>query len=803
MKIFQNMSGVSPHPHGVDAMLDDGWRLAIRAMGVDLLRIVIEPPEGLPLDRSWMIAPEGDTPWEGRNRNDMMGFAPPPVELSREDDRTILIAGQWRLTLQNAPLRLAIEQWKEGRWHAWIADRETGGFALTEHGTRLRHYQHRPFGDRHFGLGDKTGPLDRTGRRFRILQLDALGYDAEIGDPLYKHVPYMAVQSGAITGGVFYDSLAPMTFDLGCERSNYHGIYRYVEAEERGMDLWLIAGPDFAQVTRRFTLLTGRPALPPRWSFGFAFTTMHHADDENAQEVISTFADRCRIEDIPISAIHFGSGYSSRGKRRYVFTWNKAKFPEPKKLFDKLKAMGLPTVANLKPVLIDDHANYAELQAAGGFIKRPDGVPVLEQFWDGMGSFLDFTNPETIRWWQDRFGAQVLDAGFTAGWNDNNEYEIGQEDAKATGFGRAFPAIAARPLHALLMTRATYEASQARQPALRPYTITRAGPAGLQRYAETWTGDNFTSWHTLKWNLRNALSLAISGQSRVGHDIGGFTGPRPSPELLCRMVEMAALHPRAVMNSWKPEVASDWTAATTPWLYPEMLPAMRRALDLRTTFLPLIYTLAHVAHRDGSPIIRPLFYDFPDDPSAADDQDAMMLGPDVLFSPVVDEGARAKSQYLPAGPAGWIEFHTGRFHPSGTIVRVDAELGVPPVFIRAGAVLALARETPAIKPHDAPARRLYVAIAGEAGSGHGQHIEDDGESWAFQQGDLLDLGFALNWNAEGIELDMHRRSGSRPLPEDWQIDAPLASGRTINLTRRSFKIGSRDETDGSSMRGSI
>ena len=127
---------------------------------------------------------------------------------------------------------------------------------------------------------------------------------------------------------LFYDTLAPMTFDVGQERSNYHGIYRYVEAEEPALDLWLIAGPDVASVTRRFTLLTGRPALPPKWSFGFAFTTMHHADDANAQAVMTAFAERCRTEEIAISAIHFGSGYSSRGKRRYVFTWNKDKFPE-------------------------------------------------------------------------------------------------------------------------------------------------------------------------------------------------------------------------------------------------------------------------------------------------------------------------------------------------------------------------------------------------------------------------------------------------------------------------------------------
>jgi alpha-glucosidase len=781
MRIFQSLSAIAQHPQGLDAALDEGWRLRIRAMGEHLLRVVVEPSEGLPLDRSWMVAPEGDVPWEGRNRENLAGFSPPQVSIEAITETTVLIAGSFRLTLYGSPVRLVIEQKTTNGWVRWAEDRATGGFALAEHGTRLRHYQTRPLADRHYGLGDKSGPVDRTGRRFRILQLDALGYDAEIGDPLYKHVPYVAVQSAGIWGGMFHDSLAPMTFDLGAERSNYHGIYRHVEIEERGMDLWLIAGPDLASVTRRFTLLTGRPALPPRWSFGFAFTTMHHADDANAQAVIQAFAERCRKEEIAISAIHFGSGYSSRGKRRYVFTWNKQKFRDPQALFARLEELGFPTVANLKPVLIDDHVNYAELKDAGGFIKDADGHPVTEQFWDGMGSFLDFTNPETIRWWQSRLKSQVLDVGFTAGWNDNNEYEIGREDATATGFGKPFPAIAARPLHALLMTRATYEATQARKPGLRPFTITRAGPAGLQRYGETWTGDNITSWHTLKWNLRNALSLALSGQSNVGHDIGGFTGPRPSPELLCRMVEMSALHPRAVMNSWKPDVAPDWQAATTPWVHPEVLPEIKQALNLRTTFLPLIYTLAHQAHRDGSPIIRPLAYEFPDDLRAFDDHDAMMLGEDVLFAPIVSEGARTKTQYLPRHPGGWIDFRTGQIFPGGTEATVDAPLGSPPIFIRAGAVLALASQTPAIKPHDAPARRLYLAITGETGTGRGLHFEDDGESILSTGTGMFDLRFALSWERQSMALSIVPEVGSKapPASSDWQIDGPGTQGRTL------------------------
>lgn len=790
MRIFHATGAVTPRPHGIEVGLDDGWRLCLVATAEDLLRVVLEPAAGLPIDRTWMVAPEGDVPWEGRPRDDLAGFAPPPVAVETlPDGATRLTAGRLRVTVRSAPLRLEVEQSVDGVWRAWIADRPTGGFVRTDGDRRVRHYQARGESDRYFGLGDKAGPLDRHGRRFRVLQLDALGYDAEIGDPLYKHVPFAIVRTEsegrAVAGGLFYDSLAPMVFDMGCERSNYHGLYRYVETEEPGLDLWLIAGPDVAAVTRRFTLLTGKPTLPPRWSFGFSFTSMHHADDEKAQEVIAAFAERCRAEGIPIAAIHFGSGYSTRGIRRYVFTWNRDKFPDPKALFAKLDAMGLPSVANLKPVLIDDHPDYPGIAAAGGFVTAETGGPVVEQFWDGMGSYLDFTNPETIRRWQKGVAEQVLGMGFTAGWNDNNEYEIGAENARASGFGTSRDATRIRPIHALLMTRATFEATKALRPGLRPFTVTRAGPAGLQRYAETWSGDNATSWHTLKWNLRNGLSMALCGFSRVGHDIGGFSGPRPDAELLCRFVEAMVLHPRALMNSWKPEAGPGWQAATHPWTHPEVLPEIRAALNLKTTFLPLIYARAVAYARDGEPIIRPLFHDFPDDPRAFDEHDALMLGPDVLFAPVVTEGARTKTQYLPRGPEAWVEFATGAVHPAGAEVTVAAPLGRPPIFVRAGAILTLAAETPVVRPTDAPARRLWVAVAAPSGRAMGTHVEDDGETLRWQTGDFLDVSLRADWDATSLDLALTRRGGDRTVPRaaEWRVETSDGrADRTIRVT---------------------
>jgi alpha-glucosidase len=761
--------------HAAEFRLEDGHTLRVAILGSALARVTLVPAGGHPVDRSWMVAPAGETPAEGRARDDESAFARPAATL---DGGNCLAAGDIRVRVLADPLRLVFERRTGGTWRTVLADRESAAYVRADEGRKLRHYQARDTAERYFGLGDKTGPLDRAGRRFRCLQLDALGYDAELGDPLYKHVPFFVVRNAdATVAGLFYDTLAPVTVDLGCERSNYHGIYRHVEAEEPALDYYVLFGDRVRDVAQGFARLTGLPYLPPRWSYGFAFTTMHHADAPDAQAKIAGFADRCRAERIPISAVHFGSGYSSRGKRRYVFTWNRDKFPDPAILFAKLRAMELKTVANLKPVLIDDHPAYAGIAATDGFLVARDGGPVVEQFWDGHGSFLDFTNAKTAAWWRENLSRQVLDVGFDAGWNDNNEYEAWRDGAVSHGFGRALPVSASRPLHALLMTRATFEETKRRDPKRRPFTITRAGPPGIQRYAETWSGDNFTSWHTLKWNIRNGLSMALSGMGKVGHDIGGFAGPRPDPELLCRWVEMMALHPRAVMNSWKPDVGD----ATEPWTHPEVLDPVRAALELRYRLLPVMYTQGWRAHVDGTPPIAPLFLHYEGDPACFEEHDAFLIGPDLLAAPVVEAGARTKTAYLPAGPEGWVDFHTGKRYAAGTTVTVDAPLGRPPLFVRVGAALALAgRDIPSVRPHDAPARTLYVVPGSGTGSGASSHFEDDGESWSLASGEHFGGRLVCEWDARTVRVRIARESGNRALDlQAFAVECPTAGGRAV------------------------
>ena len=752
-------SSPSASPTGLSASLTGGFTLRLEALSGTLLRIALVPDEGLGVDRTWIIAPGGEVPWPGRDRLSTEGFEPQQAML---DGETVRFGQDWEIAVQASPLALTVRRRVDGVWTTVLADRPTGAYQWFAGRNVFRHFQARNLDDRHYGLGDKTGPLDHTGRRLRVLQTDALGYNAETADPLYKHAPFVIAENAAgEAAGLFYDTLAEIDFDLGAEHSNYHPHYRHVDAHEKGIVLYLIAGPKVRDVVPRLMALTGRPAFPPRWSMGFAFTTMHHADAPNAQEVITAFAERCRAEAIPISAIHSGSGYTTKADgRRYVFTWNTSKFPDRDGFFRRLGALGFNTCANVKPVLLTEHPAYPKAANEGWFVRRADGQPAVEMFWGGLGSSLDFTNPSAVAWWKEGISTQVLGAGFTAAWNDNNECELWDETATVEGFGHALPAIDVRPLHALLMTRATYEATLARDPENRPYTISRAGPIGIARYGETWSGDNRTSWHTLKWNLRQGLSMSLSGMPFTGHDIGGFDGPKAGPELFVRWIEMMSLHPRAVMNSWKPQLDDP---TNLPWMHAEATGLVREALRLRYRFLPYLYNLAWRSHTEGTPLIAPSFYHF-DDAECRRDADAFMLGPDVLVAPVVEEGATSVQVYLPRAEGGWHDFHTGSVHPAGQVVGVDAPLGRLPLFVRSGAILPLAAAWPDAAPHDAGSVEITLFAGAGSDASEREIFFDDGIGWGYRDRDASLLLARASWNAQTVTLSAREQWSGKGRP---------------------------------------
>lgn len=676
------------------ASLGASGQLRLVFLSETMARVSWQGPQGFREPRTWAIAPVAgeDVPWQGRDRDSLEGFTRPTLSVATNGLGLMSsqLAVQWTGG-QGEPVRLTWSRPDTGQ--IFQSDRVTSAYLSEQRTGLVRHCVVRDPSEHYFGLGDKTGPLNLHGRRLRCLGQDSIGYDPQRGDPLYKHWPFLMTRTtDGLWVGVYYDTLSACTFDLGCEHDNYHGLFRTTEIDDGDLDYYLMVGSTPAQVIAQFVQLVGGTLLPPRWTLGFAQTAMGLADAPNAQELLESFIDECQQHAVPISSFHYGSGYSSRGQQRYVFTWNTNKFPDPERVNAKFHAAGMKLVANLKPCLLDDHPAYEALARQGAFIEH-EGThqPVVEPYWDGQGSHLDFTREQAIQWWQSQLKAQILQRGIDVGWNDNNEYAIQAEDAFSAGLGQKMPMHRSRPLHGLLMTRATFESQQAHaretgQPDV-VFTITRAGPPGLQRYAQTWSGDNTTSWASLKWNIRTGLQMSLSGMFNIGHDVGGFYGPVPDPELFLRWVQACSLNPRMVMNSWKAGNVSN-----LPWMHPEVTEAVTQAIRLRYRLLPYLWQCFEAASQKHEPIIRPTFFNFPNDAHCLEDCDDFMLGDSLLVAPVVEQGALQRRVYLPKLPEGesWFDFDTRAPMAAGAHHLVSAPLNHLPLFARSGAQIPVA-----------------------------------------------------------------------------------------------------------------
>jgi alpha-glucosidase len=762
----------------------DGPRLTLRSdrgavvhifvLEADIVRVFVLPAGAPVMPRTWSIAPgQEDVAQDGRDRFDLSGFAAPDYALDQSDDRLVVTTPALRLTVDLKGLFCRWEMAVGGGWRPIARDRPTQAYNFGWWDDKVAHYLTLREDERFFGLGERSGAMDRAGRRFRLSNTDAMGYSAATSDPLYKHIPFYITLAGepAAAFGIFYDTLADCAFDFGMERSNYHGRYRSFTADDGDLDYYVIAGPQAADVVRRFTWLTGRPAFLPRWGLGYSGSTMSYTDAPDAQVRMTEFIEGCRRHDILCDSFHLSSGYTSIGARRYVFHWNREKFPDPAAFAADFRKAGVRLCANIKPCLLDDHPLFEEARARGLLIRDQAGEPYWVQFWDGLGAYLDFTNPETLDWWKAHVDRDLLSFGVEATWNDNNEFEIPSNDARASMFGDGAAAASAKPLQTLMMMRASRETQRAHAPDRRPFLVSRAGGAGMQRYVQTWSGDNATSWETLRYNIRMGLGLALSGVSNSGHDIGGFSGPAPDAELFVRWVQAGVFMPRFSIHSW-----NDDGTVNEPWMHPAATETVRALIALRYRLLPYLYDLTWRHHADFEPIVRPTFLAFPDDRECLAENDELMLGPWLLTALVVEPGAVTRSFYLPAG-AIWRDFWSGERFDGGRRVTLPAPLDRPVLLVREGAAIPL---NIAEQHFDRRAdQRAFAVFPPPAGKVEGRCFEDDGESEAWRDGGYGFWRMEVDCAEDRLIVAFGREGPSPPAGDTLTVLLPQSEARPV------------------------
>lgn len=601
---------------------------------------------------------------------------------------------------------------------------------------RLSHYSRIDYDHDHFyGFGEKTGHLDKKGRRLRMSPKDAIGHDPENGDPMYKHIPfYIRVndqQRHAL--GLFYHNSYDSVFDMGQEISGYWDRYCYYQTDGGDIDLFLLNGPSVAAVLDRYTLLTGRSALPTKQSLGYCASTMYYAElEKDCDQEIYKVIDKHRREGILIDNFWLASGYTSgeEDNLRYVFHWNRRRFPDPAGFFAKMNAMGINVIPNLKPGILKSHPYLPDFEKNDVFIKTPDGSgDYYGRWWGGEGRFFDFTGKAGRDTWKAFLKKNLLELGVKTVWNDNCEMDGVEDRAARCDFEGAGGTMAElKILHSNLMALTGKQALAEVYPGERPYIINRAGFAGIQRYAQVWGGDNLTDWRTVKFNIATIVGMGLSGCANMGCDIGGFAGGAPDAELLLRWIQSGIFQPRFCINS-----ANSDNSVTQPWMYEENNDYIRAAYALRYRMLPYLYSLMYEANQNGLPAMRPLFLEFPDDPACyADDHLTFLYGKSVLVANVVEPGATTRTLYLPAGCI-WYDMNDNlRAYAGGQTITVPVGLGSIPMFLRGSGIFVTSEDIRHIERDTL--RHLDLLVAAESDTDFVLY-DDDGHTEQYKQGD--------------------------------------------------------------------
>ena len=634
-----------------------------------MLRVAVLQPD-IPPVPTWSVCPgAAELPLEGRDKLSLEGFRTvSPAVWERED--------AFGFTLDGVDFSVELKNFRiTARTARGVLYQDRDGLAYNfagELGDGAVHFTRRWAGERVFGLGDKCGPVNKAGRSFALGATDSMGFRAGSSDPLYKQLPFYICEHAAGSYGLYYDSYSNGRVDLGAEHDNYFEPFDSIRLEEENLVFYLILGST-AEIVRHFSALCGEAAPVPDWAFRYCGSTMEYTDAPDADRRLRGFMARCRAEGIRAGGFYLSSGYTQIGESRCVFHWNRDKIPSPEALAADFRAEGIELIPNVKPAFLTTHPLYDEIAARGFFLYGADGAPARFPFWGGMASYLDFTNPGAYDFWKRQVRRELIDRGYYHIWNDNNEYDVWDREVTACGFGHPLPARRIRPLFSYLMARASREACL-EAGVETPFNVSRCAIAGTPRVASTWTGDNLTDFDDLRFNHAQAMTMALSGFSFFGADIGGFAGPQPDEELFLRWLQYGLFTPRFVLHSWKPGAQS-----TMPWLYPEKMDAVRRLFQLRERLVPYLHAEYERKRKLHEPLIYPVFLAQPGyDPES----DCFFCGDRVLACPVFDRGAETVTVTLPESAGGWLLRGAGEAIPGGARLSLRCLPEDEPVWFR-------------------------------------------------------------------------------------------------------------------------
>jgi alpha-glucosidase len=594
-----------------------------------------------------------------------------------------------------------------------------------------------------YGTGEVPGPLLRNGRRSTGWNFDAYGWnDASLS--LYQSHPWvLAVRADGTSYGVLAETPYRTHVDLG-------GGILFI-ADGPAFPLLVVEGSSPQDVVRALGDLTGRMPLPPLWALGYHQCRYSYYPEARLREIAAEFRRRRIPCDVLWLDIDYMDGFRS-------FTFHPTHFPAPQRLGADLHAQGFRTVTILDPgiKLEPGYFVYDSGTARDVWVRRADGGVYTGVVWPGTCVFPDFTRAAVRAWWGDLCRSFV--GGWIDGiWNDMNEPAVFHVDSKTmpmdavhgadSSLGGPGPHARYHNIYGMQMARATWEGLARARPERRPFVLSRANHLGGQRWAAAWTGDNSADWWHLDASIPMVLNLGLSGQPFAGPDIGGFSGAGDG-RMFARWMGIGALLPFARGHTGKGNIDKE------PWAFGAAVEATcRRALQRRYRLLPYLYTLFEAAARDGLPPARPLFFAAPAEARLRAEDDAFLLGDDVL---VVARTQEAGAGDVARPPGIWRRFD----------LEVDdgADADLPELWLRAGAIVPVGpvMDHSGQKPLDP--LQLVVCLD-DQGRAEGWLYEDAGDGYGYRDGAYRRTRFTAQRDGDAVNVGGHVEAGTLPVPD--------------------------------------
>ena len=728
----------SPQQVSNGLVLQDGAAaLAITVVAPEIIRVRYVPGGKLDPDRSFAVIDHR--------------LGPGTVQTKSSKESSELRTSALRVRVQHAPLQVEFFD-AQGR----SLDRDDDEQGTSRSGDAFRVAKRLRDDEQVYGFGEKTGRLNKRGMglggyHYTMWNSDTYGYDSSV-DPIYVSVPFYLVLREGRAYGIFLDNTHRSSFDIGRE-SHSRLIFGAAGGE---LDYYFIQGPHPKQVVERYTALTGRMPLPPRWALGYHQSRWSYYPEARVRLLADTF----RSKRVPADTLWLDIDYLDGFK---PFAWNREYFPEPAKMIGDLRAQGFHVVA-----IVDPHPKkepgyrpYDEGLAGDHFVKNPDGSVFEGPVWPanakknpGNSVFPDFTRAATRAWWGG-LHKELLDQGVAGIWNDMNEPAVWLAptntmplDVQHDNDGAATDQREIHNVYGMLHSRSTFEGLTRLRPDSRPFVLTRASFAGGQRYAAVWPGDNTADWSSLRQSLPMLMGMGLSGFSFVGTDIGGFAG-YPSPELFTRWLQAAVFAP--FMRAHTEQATPD----QEPWSFGVRYEAInKRTIELRYELLPHIYNVMEEASRTGLPALRPLFLEFPNDAQTWSCDDQYFFGADLLVAPVLTEASTEHDVYLPAGT--WFDYWSGASQQGGRSIRIPVSRETLPIYVRAGAFIF--RQPVVQHTGEMSGQPLHIDVY-PGGESRAMFYEDDGESLAYQRGGSSRRVFTQKRNGSSISVDVATTEG--------------------------------------------